>query len=184
MGVPIIFSGNNAKTLKPNIDLFGNVTINSGAVDPTSVATFANAGSIYLNNSTGLVYRKTDNGSTTNWVALGSANAYDINTTNFSAANNVSSPANVTGLAFSNSVSYAKIYISVVVNATSTLGEGFELQYMHKSPSNNFLSVTSVGDNSGFVFTVTAGNQIQYTNNNYAGFINAPLQFRAITVGI
>lgn len=75
----VIFSGPDVKTLKPNIDLNGNAKILSGAVDPTSSATSAPVGSLYLNTSTGLSYRKLDAGSSTNWVVLGSGGSSSKN---------------------------------------------------------------------------------------------------------
>lgn len=71
----VIFSGSDVKTLKPNIDLNGNAKILSGSVDPTSSATSAPVGSLYLNTSTGLSYRKLDSGSSTNWSVLGSGSS-------------------------------------------------------------------------------------------------------------
>jgi len=68
----VIFSGSDVKTLKQNIDLFGVVKIVSGSIDPSSVATSAPKGSIYMSTSTGLVYRKLDAGSSTNWLPIGS----------------------------------------------------------------------------------------------------------------
>lgn len=70
MAAPIIWSGNSAKLLKPILDFFGQAQILSGTVDPTSVATSAPKGSLYLNTSTGLTYRKTDSGSSTNWQTV------------------------------------------------------------------------------------------------------------------
>lgn len=67
MAAPIIWSGSSAKLLKPILDFFGQAQILSGTVDPTSVATSAPKGSLYLNTNTGLTYRKTDSGSSTNW---------------------------------------------------------------------------------------------------------------------
>jgi hypothetical protein len=69
----VIFSGSDVKTLKDNLSLNGKSKLMSGTVDPTSVATSANKGSLYLNTSNGNVYRKTDNGSTINWTAMGTA---------------------------------------------------------------------------------------------------------------
>lgn len=66
----VIFSGSDVKSLKPNLQLFDQAKIMSGTVTPSSSATSANTGSLYLNTSTGLVYRKTDNGSSTNWTRL------------------------------------------------------------------------------------------------------------------
>ena len=70
MGNVAIFSGNDAKLLKTNINLFDSVKILSGSADPTSSAQSAPKGSIYMSTSTGLIYRKTDAGSSTNWVSL------------------------------------------------------------------------------------------------------------------
>lgn len=42
----------------------------SGTTNPTSVAVSANKSSLYQNTSTGLVYLKNDNGSSTNWTAI------------------------------------------------------------------------------------------------------------------
>jgi hypothetical protein len=53
--------------------LYGQGKILSGSVDPTSVATSAPVGSIYLNTSNGNLYRKVDAGSSTNWQKVGSA---------------------------------------------------------------------------------------------------------------
>lgn len=68
MGNVCIFSGNNAKFLKQNLDLNGQVSILSGTTDPSAVATSAPVGSLYLNTSSGTLYRKTDSGLSTNWV--------------------------------------------------------------------------------------------------------------------
>lgn len=69
----VIFSGNDVKTLKPNIDLNGQGKILSGVTDPTSSAVSAPVGSVYLNTSNGNLYRKVDAGSSTNWQKVGSA---------------------------------------------------------------------------------------------------------------
>jgi len=75
MGSAVIFSGNDVKTLKSNIDINGSNKIMSGAVDPTVSATSAPIGSLYLNNSTGKTYRKLDAGLTVNWTELGSGSS-------------------------------------------------------------------------------------------------------------
>lgn len=66
-----IFSGSDVKIQKGNLDFNGNTKILTGTVDPSSSATTANKGALYLNTSTANVYRKTDNGSSTNWVLIG-----------------------------------------------------------------------------------------------------------------
>lgn len=68
----VIFSGSSVKALKEKLKFFTAGSVESGTVDPTSVAVDADAGSLYLNTSNGLVYRKLDAGSSTNWSILGS----------------------------------------------------------------------------------------------------------------
>jgi hypothetical protein len=75
-GGPAIFNGPRVKTLKQNLSLNGAAYILSGTVNPSSVATSAPAGSLYLNTSTGAVYKKTDAGSSTNWSELTPAATY------------------------------------------------------------------------------------------------------------
>lgn len=179
MGSPIIFSGNNAKLLKTNLDFFGSAQILTGTVNPTTTATTAQAGSLYLNTSSGAIYRKLDNGSSTNWLALGSSTTGDITPTSFSAANNQASPSNITGLFFPNaSVRAATIYLSVNIAATIPLFEYFTLNVVQKTSTWD-LSSTSVGDNSGFLFTIGATGQVLYTSPNSSGFTSTTVRFRA-----
>lgn len=72
MPAATIFSNSTTvKALKDNFDINGKVQFLTGTVDPSSSATSATKGSFYHNTSTGTVYRKTDNGSSTNWVIIG-----------------------------------------------------------------------------------------------------------------
>ena len=79
MGSASIFNGNYVRTLKQNLSLNGATEIQSGTVDPTSVATTAPIGAMYMNTSNGLIYRKLDAGSSTNWEILGAAGSSGIN---------------------------------------------------------------------------------------------------------
>lgn len=66
----VIFSGDEVKALKDGLDLNDNAKLLAGDDDPTSVAKNAPRGSIYMRTgaSGGAVYRKTDDGSSTNWT--------------------------------------------------------------------------------------------------------------------
>ena len=72
MGSPTIFKGANVKQLKDNLEFFTERTgdyvreYTNSTVDPTSVATAGNAGSI-LRDQSGNLYVKQDDGTTTNW---------------------------------------------------------------------------------------------------------------------
>lgn len=63
----------------PGTDLtFGTssgINLKSGTAVPTTTATTGNVGSLYFNTTTGDIYRKTDSGSSTNWVLLGASAA-------------------------------------------------------------------------------------------------------------
>lgn len=76
---PIIWGPNNTALNLENGIQFGTAANSpatlSGAVDPTSSAVSAGKGSIYMSTSTGILYVKQDNGSSTNWTALSAATA-------------------------------------------------------------------------------------------------------------
>ena len=67
----VIFNGTKVKTLKKTISLFNGAEIISGTDNPTLVATAGNRGSLYLDETTGKHYSKSDNGTTTNWLEAG-----------------------------------------------------------------------------------------------------------------
>jgi hypothetical protein len=67
----VIFSGNDVKALKSNLNLFDEAKIITGDADPTSSAVDAPQGSIYLETDTGFIYNKLDDGSSTNWSRIG-----------------------------------------------------------------------------------------------------------------
>ena len=108
----------------------------------------------------------------------------DISHTSFSAANNQVSAANVTGLAFANgTVRSFDATVSVSVVATASLYEAFKIQGIQKG-SGWDISVSSVGDSSGFIFSITSAGQLQYTDSNYTGFTSATVKFRALVTQI
>lgn len=76
---PIIWGPNNTALNLENGIQFGAAAnspgVLSGAVDPTSSAVAAGKGSIYMSTSTGILYVKQDNGSSTNWTALSGASS-------------------------------------------------------------------------------------------------------------
>jgi hypothetical protein len=110
--------------------------------------------------------------------------AGDIDETSFSLANNQSSPTNVTGLSFNNAVVRSfEAQVSVVIDATADLYEVFTLQGIQKG-SQWDISSSSTGDTSGINFTITAGGQVQYTSDNYAGFSSGTMKFRALTTSV
>ena len=71
-GPAVIYNGAYVKALKDQFKLSETAYILTGADDPTSVAQDAPEGSLYLRQGgSGAIYSKADNGSTTNWTALG-----------------------------------------------------------------------------------------------------------------
>lgn len=108
----------------------------------------------------------------------------DIAETSFSAADDVSVAANVTGLAFAaGSVRSFKVLVSVALDATADLFEAFELIGINKGASFE-MGGTSVGDDSGLTFSITSAGQIQYTSLAKAGFASNTVKFRAFVTVI
>ncbi len=111
-------------------------------------------------------------------------NVGDIVPTSFTAANNQSSATNVTGLTFANAtVRSFRALVSIYVNATASLYESVTLQGIQRGADWQ-MSATSVGDSSGFVFSITTAGQVQYTNSNYTGFSAATVKFSAMTLPV
>lgn len=118
------------------------------------------------------------------WAAVSTGSTGDIAQTSFSAANNQSSAANVTGLAFANgSVRAAEVLYSVTLSATSSKYEVGKLLLVQRG-SDWQLSKQFAGDDSGLVFTVTTAGQVQYTSPNAAGFSSCTIKFRAIVTNV
>ena len=109
------------------------------------------------------------------------ASAGDIQETTFVGANNQNTPANVTGFAFAGTVRAFTALAAVTVDATSDLYEQFTIDGINRDGSWQ-IAVQAVGDESGVVFSITTGGQIQYISGDYAGFASLVIKFRAITI--
>lgn len=108
----------------------------------------------------------------------------DIKQTSFTAANNQSSAADVTGFAFANAdVRSFKAWVSVTRDATADVYEAFEIQGIQKGASWD-IAVQSVGDDSGITFSITNSGQMQYTSSDLAGHVSSIMKFRAITTEV
>lgn len=108
----------------------------------------------------------------------------DISETSFTAANNQSSAANVTGFAFANAtVRSFEAQVSVFRDATASAYEEFAIKGIQKGSDWDF-SISSIGDDSGVVFTVTTAGQVQYTSTNLAGHVSSTIKFRALTLSV
>lgn len=124
------------------------------------------------------------NGAGTISISAAGSSVGDLSETTFGANNNQATPDDVGGFLFSNAtVRSFRAQVSVSVDATSPLNEAFDILGIQKGASWD-ISVNSVGDDSGFVFSITAGGQIQYTSSTYAGFVSASVRFRATVTGI
>ena len=116
---------------------------------------------------------------------IGASNVVgDIQLTTFNAANNQSSPSNVTGLQFAaGTVRGFKALVTVSIDATTDLFEVFELIGIQKA-SGFDMAVSGAGDNSGVSFSITSAGQVQYTSSNISGFVSNKIAFRASVTNI
>lgn len=102
------------------------------------------------------------------------ASSGDINETSFTAADNQSSAANVTGLAFANgTVRSFRVHLSIVRASTYA---NYELVGIQRG-SDWAMDQSYVGDVTGLVFTITTAGQIKYTSTSTGS--TALLKFRA-----
>lgn len=104
-----------------------------------------------------------------------------INETTFNASNNQSSPVDVIGLGFNNSVVRSfKALLSISIIATSDLFEVYELLGIQNNTGWS-LTASSLGDTSGIVFSINSSGQVQYTSTNVAGWTSTTMKFKADT---
>ena len=107
------------------------------------------------------------------------ASAGDINETQFTAADNQATPANVTGLAFANgTVRSFEVLLSIVRGSTYAQ---YRLNGIQRG-SDWAMTQSDVGDVTGLTFTITSAGQIQYTSTSTGSTAN--LHFRAITTSV
>jgi hypothetical protein len=104
----------------------------------------------------------------------------------FSAANNISSAANVTGLTFDSAVARsfnAYVSVSIVKSNGSNLYANFELKGIQKVGSW-VINSSYVGDFTGIVFSIDSNGQVQYTSTNQLFYTSSTLKYRAHTTSV
>lgn len=110
--------------------------------------------------------------------------AGDISEGTFSITNNEPLPTNITGLSFDTGIVRSfEAQVSIKIDADSDLFEEVTISGIQKGSSWD-ISIKSVGDVSGVQFSITNAGQMQYTSENYAGFVSGTLKFRALTTSI
>lgn len=178
--VSIATAANSGLTGGGDITATRNLSVDINGTTAETSADNADKILIYDNSATAL--KSMTRANFLSGVPVNSAG--DINETSFSAANNQSSAANVTGLAFANgTVRSFKALVSVAIDATTDLFESFELHGIQKGAAWD-MTVSSVGDDSGLVFSITTSGQVQYTSTNLSGFTSNTVKFRAQVTGV
>lgn len=117
-------------------------------------------------------------------AGIATTSSGDIAETTFAVANNQSTAAPVTGLAFANGVVRSfDAHVSVEIDAGADVFETFRILGIQKNGAWD-IAVESVGDESLVEFTITAAGQLQYTSAAYAGFVSGSIKFRAVTTSL
>lgn len=106
----------------------------------------------------------------------------DINETYFSGANNQETPANVTGFLISSNWGAFEALVKIEVDAATDLRETIKITGCYAGNSTWKISQHAVGDNTGVVFTITNGGQIQYTSPSYSSFVSLSIIFKATVI--
>jgi len=104
----------------------------------------------------------------------------------FTAANNVVSPANVTGFTFDNATvrSFnALASITIVRSAGGNLYANYEIKGIQKE-SGWVINSAYVGDATGITFSIGSDGQMKYESTNQANFTSSTIKFRALTTSI
>jgi hypothetical protein len=108
----------------------------------------------------------------------------DLNEGSYSFSNSQIVPESITGFTFDNAVVRSfKALLSVSIDATTDLFEVFEIEGIQKGSEWDY-SISTKGDNTGIIFSITNAGQIQYTSSSYTGFVSGIIKFRAITTSV
>jgi len=106
----------------------------------------------------------------------------DITPSTFSFANNQSTAANVTGLAFANAtVGSFSALLRIQLLATTSLYGTVQLLGTQRG-ADWVLSSNYSGDETGLVFSITTAGQVQYQSTNATGFTSGTINFSATTL--
>lgn len=140
-----------------------NVIIGNGASAPTFVAP-GTSGNVLSSNGT-------------TWVSSTIVPAGDITTTSFSAAASQTN-STLTGLAFANG-SVRAFEAQLSVTTASSLYENFVLRGIQRAADWQ-LSYTSMGDSSGYTFSINTSGQVLYSSPS----TTATVKFRALSLPV
>ena len=147
----------------------GNVTISTNDYYPILDASSATGGSIIFNTVDVS-------------PSLGDISRERI----FTAANNQTTPADITNFIFSNSVVRAfDAIVSVTILTTSGPNKYayYNLKGVQKD-GNWVVNSSYVGDTTGFTFSITNSGQIQYTSTDTLNYDSSFVSFRALTTSV
>ena len=100
----------------------------------------------------------------------------------FNAANNVSSPTNITGFVFGNSIvrAFDAIVSVTILDGATNKYAYYNLKGIHKA-NNWVINSSYVGDVTGFTFSIDNNGQIKYTSTDISGYLSSSVNFRAMT---
>ena len=182
--IPIYFSAATSTSTQPSINSTTGALLISGGI---SISNTTDA----VNNTYGGTLTTLGGASIGKKLYVGqkvfvnnidiTPNSGDIySSLSFTAANNQTSFANITGLVFSSDVWGFDIYLAsqLTTSNSSNLYCNFHIRGVNKGSSWEIIK-TYVGDDTGIEFNITSSGQLQYTTPNYANFTQLVFKARA-----
>jgi hypothetical protein len=156
----------------------GNQTITGGlAITSTQNATDTSTGALAVSGGIACAGD----------LRVGGKIYYSVNdyvSASFSAANDVATPTNVTGLAFDNATYRTfNLQLAVSVNATTQLYQQVTIDAVQTAAGWQ-LFVSEVGDVLDIEFNITNTGQVQYTSLNFAGWVSTTIKWQGNAIKI
>jgi len=115
-------------------------------------------------------------------LSLGGISNYYSGT--FTGANNVVTPANITGVAFSSSVTRS-FNLDLSIAVFRSVGGNSFAQYTIGGMYNDLgwqIDPHYIGDNTGITFSITSGGQLQYTSTNLSNWLSTTMNYNIRTI--
>ena len=150
----------------------------TGTTEETSAD---NADEILIHDDSAAVLRKMTR---QNFLGAATPEPGDLSEVSFGIANNQSTFADVTGVAFANGVvRSAELQYSLVIDADTDLYESGSILAIQRG-ADWVIIHSALGDNSQVLFDINASGQLQYKSADLSGFVSGTLKVRAMTTNV
>jgi hypothetical protein len=177
----------NSGSLSPT---YGDLVLSGGRLQLNQVVLIGNTTSYTLNLPTSIPINNgvliSDTSGNLSWTPLNLASG-DIDQTSFTFNTTNSSPLNITGFNFDNSIIesfFSLVSVKILLTNSTSLNATYRISSIQIDSGWDNLWIENYGDVINISFNITSSGQIQYVFNNTPNFLSSTIKFRAYVLNI